>query len=1095
MRPVGLRCEYQQAPLALATVAPRLSWELEPVAGVSSATALPPDAATLATQVAYRIRAASVPDLLEGEGADLWDSGWVRSAMTWGVEWRGKPLGPLQRCYWRVSLEDDDGELRHSDPAVFETGMLDAVWQAEWIAAPDELLSPLPDSEAAFAGTTWVWADDRDRPAWLRAAFEVDAATFASVSRGAGAASVLIGVLGPFELFLNGRVIDTGTYWRTAAFADLLPLLREGRNVLAMRVPRSSVGPAGVLARLLLAPAPGASGGLRSIDLAASWLVSQEPPPDGAWLQPDGPDVDWPAAQPLGIYGELPWGGFRLVQPPSEPPLLAHDFDLADRPLEAARLYIATLGLYQVRLNGEPATADRLTPGWTDYRQRVLYQAYDAAGLLNPGTNALQVQLADGWYAGNVACVGRSVYGSAPRLIAELHLAYRDGSRQVVASDGRWRAGLGPVRAADLIKGERFDERRTTPSWTAAAVKGSASTGPRLCASRAAPVRVLQEIAPRSIEARPAKDGSRTPRWLVDFGQNLSGHVRLRRPHGVGLADGALQLGLRHAERLDDDGELYTENLRGATQFDGYTLSADDPADPVAAWLEPGFTTHGFRHLELSGHPGPLGTGDLRACEVSSALRRSGRFACSDATLQRIYEVILWTQRSNYGALPTDCPNRDERMGWLDVHALAPTAMFNDDLAAYYEAWLDAMREAQYPDGSIPHVVPDVLDGGGGEAGWADCCVILPWLVYRQYGDERVLSDNYDMMRRWLAFMDRESPDRVRPAEGFGDWLAIGEQTPKDLIATAYYARSADLISRVAEVLGRTQEAEGYRQLFVEVRQAFQGAYLRAEAEAPDNDDPIRLGDDTQTGYVLALAFDLLPEQLRPAAAARLAALIRRRGTLATGYMGMPKLLEVLSEWGYHGLACDLARSEDFPSWGYMLANGATTLWERWDSYRPGMQPGDPAMNSYNHPSLCAIGHWFVRHVAGLAELEPGYRRVIVQPQVGGGIEHAEATYHGMPGSFRVAWRLAHGLLRLELTVPPGCGAEVMLPPGFGQASLGGRPVATAFTVGGGDHVVTAFAPPFVEGPSSVGGPSSAGEPPSVGGPAGAEAAAIGGKA
>lgn len=1091
MRPVGLRCEYQQGPLALATAAPRFSWELEPAAGASSAAAVPPGAATLATQVAYRIRAASVPDLLEGDGADLWDSGWVRSAMTWGVVWQGQPLGPLQRCYWRVSLEDDGGELGHSDPAVFETGMLDAAWQADWIAAPDELLSPLPDSETAFAGTTWAWADDRERPAWLRAAFVVDATTFAAVSRGAGAASVLIGVLGPFDLFLNGRVVDTGTYWRTAAFADLQPLLRQGRNVLAMRVPRSSVGPAGVLARLLLAPASGASGILRSIDLAASWQVIQEPPPDDAWLLPDGPGVDWPTARPLGSYGELPWGGFRLVQPPSEPPLLAHDFDLADRPLEAARLYIAALGLYQVRLNGELATADRLAPGWTDYRQRVLYQAHDVTGLLNPGTNALRVQLADGWYAGNVACVGRSVYGGAPRLIAELHLAYRDGSRQVVASDRRWRAGLGPVRAADLIKGERFDERRLTPSWTAAAAKGAASTGPRLCASRAAPVRVLQEIEPRSIEARPAKDGSHGPRWLVDFGQNLSGHVRLRRPHGGGPADDALHLRLRHAERLDDDGELYTENLRGATQLDGYTLSAVGAVDPVADWLEPGFTTHGFRHLELSGHPGPLEAGDVRACEVSSVLRRSGRFACSDATLQRIYQAILWTQRSNYGALPTDCPNRDERMGWLDVHALAPTAMFNDDLAAYYEAWLDAMREAQYPDGSIPHVVPDVLEGGGGEAGWADCCVILPWLVYRQYGDERVLSDNYDMMRRWLAFLDRESPDRVRPAEGFGDWLAIGEQTPKDLIATAYYARSADLISRVAEVLGRTQEAEGYRQLFADVRQAFQRAYLRVDAGAPgadadgsdtdlhgsDTGDAIRLGDDTQTGYVLALAFDLLPETLRPAAAARLAALIQQRGTLATGYMGMPKLLEVLSEWGYHGLACDLARSEDFPSWGYMLANGATTLWERWDSYRPGMQPGDPAMNSYNHPSLCAIGHWFVRHVAGLAELEPGYRRVIVQPQVGGGIEHAEATYHGMPGSFRVAWRLDNGLLSLALTVPPGCEAEVRLPPGFGQASLGAQPVATAFKLGGGDHAVTAFAPPFAEGP------------------AGAEAVATGGKA
>lgn len=1088
MRPVRLRCEYQEAPLALATGAPRFSWELEEETGERRATP--------AVQVAYRITAASDPALLEAQQADLWDSGWVRSSASCGVIWQGEPLGPRQRCAWRVAVEDSSGAVEQGPTAVFETGMLNAAWKAVWIGAPAEMLSPLPGSETAFAGGGWVWAQDQERPAYLRAGFHLTPETFAAVSRGAGAASVLIGVLGPYELHLNGRLIDTGTYWRTPAYANLLPHLREGENVLAMRVPRTTVGPAGVQARLLLAPARGAGAegappsATSSLDLAGSWQATNEPPADERWLLPDGPRVDWPAARWLGGYGDLPWGGFREISPPSEPPLMERDFSVPeDRTVAEARLHIAAQGLYQARLNGRATASDRLAPGWTDYHRRVDYQTHDVTDLLVPGANTLRVQLADGWYAGNVACVGRSVYGAAPKLIAELHLRYTDGSHDVVATDVRWWAMLGPVRSADLIKGEWFDERRhptalpgsdpalayRLPVTTFSSTEADGTTmRPRLTASRAAPVRVLQELAPRSIVARPAVavDGSgvealASPRWLIDFGQNLSGHVRLRRPRDGAGRDGeatVTTLRLRHAERLDELGELYTENLRGATQLDVVTLSTTTTAaptqagvDPFDAWLEPGFTTHGFRHVELSGHPGRPAADDLFACEVSSALERSGRFACSDPTLQGIYDAILWTQRSNYGALPTDCPNRDERMGWLDVHALAPTAMFNYDLAAYYTAWLDAMREAQYPDGSIPHVVPDVLEGGGGEAGWADCCVILPWLVYRQYGDERVLSDNYEMMRRWLGFLDQESPGRVRPAEGFGDWLAIGEETPKDLIATAYYARSADLISRVARVLDRPEEADAYRALFAEVREAFQRAYLRGGPGALGvTDAGLRLGEDTQTGYVLALAFGLLPEAARPAAAARLAELIEQRGTLATGYMGMPKLLEVLSDWGFHDLACRLARSDDFPGWGYMLAQGATTLWERWDSYRPGLPPGDPAMNSYNHPSLCAIGHWFVRDVAGLSGLEPGYRRVLVQPRLGGGIEHAGATYHGMSGTYRVAWRQLTGAWQLELDVPAGGEALLRLPPGLTRPTLAGLPVDMELTLASGHHLITA---------------------------------------
>ncbi len=956
--PTRLRCEELDTPLALATAGPRFSWEPS------------------APYAAWRITAASTQQLLEAGEPDLWDSGRTEGDDCFGIEWAGAPLAPHQRCWWRVTVYGPGSTTATSQTAVFETGMLGAQLRADWLAPAPGLASAFGDSESLLAGCAWAWRGDRDETAELSASFDLD-------DPRASEAWLLVTVAGPWELSCNGQVIDTGTYWRTACFANLLPWLKPGANTLELRVPRTVTGPAGVCSRLLIRDA----GGSRSEDMAAHWQ-----------------DADI-----LGTYGDLPWGNFRSVTPPGQPPRFTVEFRVDDVPT-GARLHISALGLYRANLNGRMIGTQRLSPGWTDYRQRALYQTHDVDDLLQAGNNTLEVQLADGWYAGNVSCVGRSVYGSAPAFICELHT----GAGPLVLSDADWRVSAGTLRSADLIKGEWTDFREQHTEQLKPEVLGE---GPELQAATTQPVRVLRRWPARAIR----KDGSA---WLVDFGQNFSGHVRLRLPAGL---DGPVSV--RHAERLTDDGGLYTENLRGATQLDVLHTGGK------AVTHEPGFTVHGFRHARVSGLTAEPLRHEFEACEVSSDLDQAGTFSSSSTLLNRLQEAILWTQRSNYGAIPTDCPNRDERMGWLDVHAMAETAMFNYDLSSYYPAWLRSMREAQYGNGVLPHVVPDVLEGGGGEAGWADCAVLLPWHVFRRYGDARVLADNFKMMLDWIRFMERESPSGIRPDAGFGDWLAAGEETPRDLIGTAYFARSSAVAARTARLLAMHEEANRLESLSRRVAQAFRDEYMNADGTTKP---------DTQTSYVLALTLGVLEPGSRQRAADRLATLIERRGSHATGYMGAPWLLNVLSDHGHHDVATGIALSTDYPGWGYMLDNGATTLWERWDSYRPGQEPGDPAMNSYNHPSLCAIGDWLYSRVGGLRGDAPGFSSFRVEPHVGSGIEQASVTYRARRGTIRVDWRLEGDRLNLQLRVPPGCTATVRDP--FSPASA---------VLDGGEHLLS----------------------------------------
>ncbi|SNS43411.1 alpha-L-rhamnosidase [Actinomadura meyerae] len=775
---------------------------------------------------------------------------------------------------------------------------------------------------------------------------------------------------------------------------------------------------------------------------AASWFETGMLGPAewrASWITHDTGDLDVVDAPEEGELALADHG----LQPAIR---LRRAFRTAAAPVRA-RLYVTARGLYEMRLNGRRAGDAELAPGWTDYRDRVDYQVYDVTALVTAGENVLAGTLADGWWSGFVGFDPRRLgahYGDFPELLAELHLDYADGAHEVVATGGDWLTRRSPVRYADLLKGECHDLRRETPGWDRPASGGTASSGTAFSGTGWLPAQVTgtdhglltAAVAPpvRAVEELPARAVTRTgaDRHLVDFGQNFAGRVRL---HARGLTPGA-RVVIRHAEALDDDGGLYTDNLRTADATD-VLIAGDDPE----AVFEPRFTYHGFRYAEVTGLA-ELDAADITGVVLHNDTPWAGEFACSDPDVERLYQAIRWGQRSNFVSVPTDCPQRDERLGWLaDAQVFLPTACLNADVAAFFAGWLREVRGAQSPGGAFPNVAPRLAGvADEGAPGWGDAGVIVPWHLYRVYGDERFLADNLDAMRAWVDHVHRHNPDLVwrhRVGPHFADWLAP-EPTPREVVATAYFARSAGLTARAAGVLGRRDAEERYGALARDVRAAFAEHFV-----TPDG----RVAGDTQTGYLLALAFGLLPEGLVRPAAHRLAELVEAAGPgITTGFLGVGLLAPVLDECGRPDLAHALLRRTDPPSWLHPLRHGATTIWERWDGYTEERGFQAAAMNSFNHYALGSIGEWLYQGVAGLGQApgSAGYRELLIRPRPGE-LDWARAAYESVRGTVRTAWARADGELRLEVAVPPGATAIVHVPAGDpGGVREGGVPVAEA---------------------------------------------------
>ena len=682
-------------------------------------------------------------------------------------------------------------------------------------------------------------------------------------------------------------------------------------------------------------------------------------------------------------------------------PLLRREFSM-NKKVERARLYATAMGLYEMSLNGKRVGDEYFTPGWTSYDFRFQYQTFDVTSSLKNGANCLAAMLGDGWFRGRMAWNpknNRNRYGKKLALLAQLVITYKDGTQQIVTSDDQWKSSTGAVLESDIYNGETYDARLEQAGWNEAGFNDKSwkpatvleAPKAKLVAPAGPPVKAMEEITPVKVLHTPAGD------TVLDMGQNMVGWVRFRVTAPAGTT-----ITLRHVEVLDKAGNFYTDNLRSAKQMIRYTTKGQGTET-----FEPHFTFQGFRYVAVSGWPGELKPQDFAGVVVHSAIRRTGSFETSNALLNQLQHNILWGQKGNFLDVPTDCPQRDERLGWTgDAQVFARTASFNHDTAAFYTKWLKDVALDQEDDGAVPFVIPNVLShetrqGEAASAGWADVALVVPWTVYQSYGDKRILEEQYPSMKAWVEYMRRQAGEKYVWSNGFsfGDWLAFattrsdypGATTDKDLIQTAYFARSTALLAKTATVLGKKEDAAEYASLEEKIKSAFQKEFV-----APNG----RLSSNTQTAYALALAFELLPQAQRASAAARLADDVKKFGHLTTGFLGTPFLCQTLSDYGYLDIAYMLLNRTEYPSWLYPLTKGATTIWERWDGIKPDGTFQDPGMNSFNHYAYGAIGEWMYRIVTGieLDEAHPGYKHVLIQPQPGGGLTFANASVESIYG-------------------------------------------------------------------------------------------------
>lgn len=761
----------------------------------------------------------------------------------------------------------------------------------------------------------------------------------------------------------------------------------------------------------------------------------------------DASDWSEPVSIEAGLLEATDWSA-RFITPdwnedlsqPQPAPLFRREFEVRTD-VNRARLYITALGVYEAQLNGETIGEQVMAPGWTSYHHRVRFQAFDVTKLLHRGRNALGALVGDGWYRGRLGFGGgrRNLYGDRLALLAQLEITYADGTTELTVTDETWRAATGPILSSDIYDGEMYDARLERVGWSQPhyadgdwkAVRLIAWDFNTLVAPTGPPVRRIQSIAPVSIFKSPSG------RTLVDFGQNLVGRLRLTMQGPVGQT-----ITLRHAEVLEH-GELGTRPLRTARATDHYTLHGEG----VETW-EPRFTFHGFRYAEIQDYPGELKAENIRAVVCHSDMERTGWFDCSDPLLERLHENVVWSMRGNFFGLPTDCPQRDERLGWTgDIQVFAPAASFLYDTCGLLESWLqDLAAEQRQLGGLVPPVVPDTITGEPlGAAAWGDAAVIVPWVLYQRYGDSAILATQFESMCAWVEWVaGRAGASRLwDKGFQFGDWLdpAAPPEKPAHaltnphLVATAYFARSAELLGHIAGILGDTQARQHYLTLAQAVRQAFNQEYVTPAG---------RLMNDSQTAYALAIEFALLPKpEQRQHAAKRLVALVDGNSyRIGTGFVGTPLICDALSSTGNFDAAYRLLLERECPSWLYPVTMGATTIWERWDSMLPDGSINAGEMTSFNHYALGAVADWMDRTIGGLAPLEPGYRRLAIQPRPGGGLTHASARHRTPYGIAECAWKIFNGSIELSITIPPNTTARVDLP---GSA---GEPIQ----VGSGNH-------------------------------------------
>jgi alpha-L-rhamnosidase len=1049
--PVELRVDDLKTPLGIDDPSPRFSWQLK-------------DRARGALQSAYEILVATKAGPLREGKANVWDSGRVESGGSLNVRYAGTALKPSTRYFWQVKVWDAAGNpYSASEIGWWETGLMSQdAWRASWIG-----FETAEEDAVRHAPAQWIASPDAQTVAGEKApeqhfAYRQTLALAKPVRRAAlyatGQDAVAAWVNGAKVLAADPLPAWKQMPWKKFVRADVTGKLNAGANTIAIEAIHYVVNPNGMqgaeapptIATLVVEYVDGSTAAFAT---ATNWKTAVHAAE--GWHQKGFDDSGWknavvwtPAPGPMSAPMGQPWI-------PDSVKALRHGFEVS-KPVKSARLYATALGAYEMFLNGKRVGDDVLAPGWTDYRQRVKYQTYDVTELVSNGKNALGALLAPGWYETPLEWFQQpNNYGDTPpALKAQLRIEHTDGSVEWVATDASWAGRVSEILSSEIYDGETQDARRILPQWATRNVfltdwNPAIGLNPKPVVIEAQDfpsIRVERTMEAKSVsEPKPGV-------YVYDFGQNMSGVERLRVAGPAGT-----DVRLRFAEIVNPDGTIYTDNLRTAKATDRFILSGKGVEE-----FTPQFTFHGFRYVELTGLPTAPGKDAVTVLVFHTDAPFTAELDTGSTMINQLWSNILWGQRSNFVGVPSDCPQRDERLGWMaDAQVFWRAASYNMGLAAFSRKFAGDMRGTQAGTPYYGIYSPGTAQRSSSSgAGWSDAGVIIPWTSWLQTGDTSVVEQNWAAMERYLNAIEAANPDGLWKRDSgipFGDWLSPEGRTDQVLVATAYWAYDVTLMKQMAHATGRAADEEKYAQLFAKIRAAFEKQFVHDDgfvsgadnSPSPfgqiNNPNAKSNGGDTQTGYVLALHMNLVPEKLRAKAAEKLADKIEaNHGLLATGFLGTPYLLEELTKAGHAKLAYKLLLNTEYPSWGYLVGHGATTMWERWNGDQ---MKDDPSMNSYNHYAYGAVADWIYRYAAGVdaTPLDAGFHTVVLHPVFDARLGHVTFDYQSPYGPIHSDWTVKGAASEWHVTIPANTTGWLEVGPGEAEKyRLEGMPVAAS---------------------------------------------------
>lgn len=1003
-----LKCEYRINPLGIDVVNPRLSWALEST-----------ERGTV--QAAYQILVSSSEDALAHDKGDLWDSGKVESDQSIHIAYAGTPLTSRRRCFWKVRTWGNHGKASNwSKPASWTMGLLNASdWKAKWIGLDEG------ENLDCLAHAQWIWAADESASApgamrYFRRTVDITNTSEISDAR------LTIATHGKFSIWVNGEQVAASarTIFTPVTEIDVEQHLKPGANTIAIAASANDKeeDPSALICAL---SAEFESGEPLVIPSDASWRVFASDPT--GWEKPCFDDSLWASAKELAVNGAEPFAkiaGDEYRRLPAR--MLRRDVKV-ERKIKHATAYICGLGLSELYINDKKIGDHVLSPGLTDYNKRSLYVTYDVTKSLKEGDNAVGIILGNGrFFAPRRSSPTSTVTYGYPKLLFQMEIEYDDGSVEAIVSDESWKlTDKGPIRTNSEYDGETYDARNEMNGWSKPAFDDSSwksvhvvdAPSGVLSSEMAEPIRVMDRLHPIAITSpRPGVH-------IFDMGQNMVGWCRLKVKGPKGT-----RVYLKHAEKLNPDGTLYLANIRSAKVTDTYILKGGG-----VETYEPRFTYHGFRYVEVTGFPGEPDLSALEGVVIHDALETTGEFSCSNPLINHIYRNCVWGIRGNYRSIPTDCPQRDERQGWFGDRAQETKGeMYIFGTAAMHTKWIKDMEDSQLEDGSIPDIAPAYWPFYSGSITFPTATLAIPDHQYHLYGDLRILETHYGSEKRWVDKTIARLTDYTLPEDTYGDWCVPPESldmiwsadpnrvTNRALVSMAYFYYDLCLIARHATILGKKDDAARYSDVAGHVKDAFNAKFFNAETNLYDN--------GTQTSSVLPLAYGLVPDDHIKAVAANLAenVLVKSEGHIGTGMIGCQWLMRALSDSGRLDVAYKLASQTTYPSWGYMVEQGATTVWELWNG-----DHGDPLMNSGNH--VMQIGDlitWLYEYVAGIApdDASPGFKHIIMRPRVIGDLTSAKASHTSMYGKIVSDRKIEDGAFEWKIEIPANTTATVYIP-------------------------------------------------------------------